>query len=325
MGAMSSTFPMVPLSRDKIVIVTGANSGTGYEIAKWNAMLGATVVMACRSEVRAKEAMDRMNQQYRDLKAKGTQGLADYDTLALEYMPLDLGSFKSVIQFCEDFKKSGRNIQILFANAGLGMGPLRRTEDDFEETLQVNYLSHFIMIAKLIHIVRRSGPDCRILLMSSAAHMFGTFDLSTMNYKGPESSFSSFGYYARSKLYQIMQVAAMVRRLEGSNITCFAIHPGWLDTRFAREISGFFSFTQKIGLATGVIKSVEAGVKCSIDLCVNPKYAGSAVQYWGDGPSKANKLARNVEKQEQLWTKTLQLVDIHLTQEEKNAMEGKFV
>ena len=325
MGAMSSTFPMAPQSRDKVVLVTGANSGTGYEIAKWNAMLGATVVMACRSEVRAKEAMEKMNQEFRDLKAKGTQGLAEYDSLALEFMPLDLGSFKSVIQFCEDFKKSGKNINTLFANAGLGMSEYKRTEDEFEETLQVNYLSHFILIAKLIHIVRRSGPDCRIMLMSSTAHQFANFDLKTINYNGSKSSFSKMDYYGRSKLYQIMQVTTMARRLEGSNITCFAIHPGWLETGFGSDATGFFGFTQKYGGVLGLKKSVVDGAKCSIDLCVNPKYAGVTGQYWADGPSKANKLARNIEKQEQLWTKTLELVDKHLTQEEKNAMEGKFV
>lgn len=318
------SYPMQQLSRDRIVVITGANSGVGYEIAKWCAMMGATVIMACRSEERARDAITKMNEEFRDLKSKGTEGIADYDSLALEFMPLDLGSLKSVKQFCEDFKKSGRPLHVFFGNAGLGMAPFRKTEDDFEETLQVNYLGHFIIIAKLLHIMLKSGPDCRILLMSSIAHQFASFDLNTINYSGPPESFPNMNYYGRSKLYQVMQIATMARRLEGKNITCFAIHPGWVDTRFGEEgKSGVFPYFQKMGDWFGLKKTAPDSAKCSIDLSTNPKYAGNTGSYWANGPATASREARNKDKQEALWKKTFELIREHLTQEENDAMEGK--
>ena len=78
-----------------------------------------------------------------------------------------------------------------------------KTEDGYEKMLQVNYLGHFIIIAKLFPIMRHSGDDCRILLMSSDAHRSCSFDLNTMNYEGNPSRFGRLDYYGRSKLYQV--------------------------------------------------------------------------------------------------------------------------
>jgi NAD(P)-dependent dehydrogenase (short-subunit alcohol dehydrogenase family) len=78
-----------------------------------------------------------------------------------------------------------------------------KTIDGFEKMLQVNYLSHFLMVAKLLPVMRKSGPDCRILFMSSDAHRACSFDVETMNYEGNASKFGRLDYYGRSKLYQV--------------------------------------------------------------------------------------------------------------------------
>ena len=69
------------------------------------------------------QAIERMNEEFKSEKAKGTAGLADYNTLALEFMKVDFASFKSVLEFCDAFKKSGRSLHVLFCNAGLGLRP----------------------------------------------------------------------------------------------------------------------------------------------------------------------------------------------------------
>ena len=81
-----------------------------------------------------------------------------------------------------------------------------KTEDGFEKMLQVNYLSHFLMVAKLLPVMRNSGSDCRILFMSSDAHRACNFDVKTMNYDGDASKFGRLDYYGRSKLYQVYNI-----------------------------------------------------------------------------------------------------------------------
>ena len=79
-----------------------------------------------------------------------------------------------------------------------------KTGDGYEMMLQVNYLSHFLMTAKLLPIMLQSGEDCRILHMSSDAHRACSFDLNTMNYEGNPTKFGRLDYYGRSKLYQVV-------------------------------------------------------------------------------------------------------------------------
>ncbi|XP_052281088.1 WW domain-containing oxidoreductase-like [Dreissena polymorpha] len=305
------------MKRDKVILITGANSGLGYEIAKWSAMMGATVILACRSESKTKEAVVKMNQEFQDEKSKRTSQLSENTTLALEFMHLDLVSFESVTNFCEAFKKSGRKLHVLFCNAGLGFIPYQKTADGMEMLLQVNYLSHFVIIAKLLEVMQQSGPDCRILLMSSVAHQWGTFDLKTINYSGPPDRFSSKNYYGRSKLYQIMQAAAMGRRISGSNVTINSIHPGVVDTPFWRDWDSGIRKCLLCCIKCWVAISSFEGAKCSIDLTVNPKHAGVNGLYWVDfkivTPSSD---ARNKQKQEELWETTLELVRPYLTEEE---------
>ena len=85
------------------------------------------------------------------------------------------------------------------------MSVSEKTEDGYEKMLQVNYLGHFIITAKLLPIMRQSGDDCRILHMSSDAHRTCTFDLNTMNYEGNPRRFGRLDYYGRSKLYQVIE------------------------------------------------------------------------------------------------------------------------
>lgn len=321
------SFPVVSLPRERVILVTGANSGIGYEIAKWTAMMGATVILAARSEDRTQKAMAKMQLEFLGEKEKGTTGIYDGSNLNIQFMKLDLGSFKSVLQFCEDFKKTGLPLHVLFCNAGLGFAPFRQTEDGFEELLQVNYLGHFVIIAKLLPIMKKSGSDCRVLLTSSSVHKQCTFNLETMNYAGPPEHFAYLDYYGRSKLYQIMQTFAMARRLKGSNITINSVHPGLVDTEFFRDIqstSKLWACTANCMSCLRLHRTTLKGATCPIDLTVNPKHAGVSGYYWSDCKiTTPSSTARNEQKQEQLWNKTFTLVKQYLTDDEILGMEGE--
>lgn len=328
MGARPS-FPIRPLPRDRIVVVTGGNTGLGYEISKWLAMMGATVIIACRSEQRALKAIERMNEEYDKTKEElsSKHGVTVYDNLAVSFMLLDLSSFKSTLNFVQKFKESGRNLHVLICNAGIGMTPYERTEDGFEKMLQVNYLSHFLIVAKLLPVMEKSGPDCRILLMSSDAHRACQFDLDTMNYEGSASTFGRLDYYGRSKLYQIMQMYSLTRRLAGTNITINSSHPGIVETEINRGFQDSFFWNVIFFRGTkvlGKMKTPVEGATSLINAAVTPILAGVSGMYFYDCKDNfKTATAQDVNKQEALWRKTLDYLKNYITDEERVFLEGK--
>lgn len=324
MGGYPS-IPEVTLSRDRIVIVTGSNTGLGYVIAKRIAMLGATVILACRSEERAKNAMKRMNEEYQADRSAGLKGIVDYDTLSLEFMKLDLNSFQSVVEFCETFRRSGRPLHVLFCNAGIAGQKYAKTDDGYEICLQVNYLSHFLLTAKLLPIMKQSGNDCRILNMSSSVHGMAKFDMNTINYDGPPDKYAHMDYYARSKLYQIMQMNSMVRHKSAGDITVACINPGMTATDVLRDPQGAFKCMgcMMMNCCCCCMKSSEDGAKRSIDCAVNPELAGvTGIYYIGAGRKTPSSDARDVSKQDQLLQYSFEAVSKYMTEEEIAGMKG---
>ncbi|KAL4218045.1 hypothetical protein ACF0H5_022783 [Mactra antiquata] len=322
MGARAS-FPMVTLTKNRIIVVTGANTGIGYEIAKHCAFMGATVILACRSEARARNAMERMQQEY---ESEVITAHGENNRLAIEFMHVDLSSFKSVVTFCDEFKKTGRQLHVLFCNAGLGMAPYSVTVDGLELILQANYLGHFLMIAKLLDVMKRSGPDCRILLTASSAHSAARrIDISTMNFTGNERDYSQIVYYGRSKAYQIMQAITMTSRLKGSNISVNSFHPGLVATEFGRYINNScLKCCVKCICGCGCARTPIQGATCGIDLAVNPDYSGVSGHYWIDCRiTEPKSCVRNEETQIAVWRESFKFLKDYLTEDEINAMEGK--
>lgn len=324
MGGKPS-FPVQPLPDDRIFVVTGGNAGIGYEMAKWCAMMGGKVIIACRSEVRARKAIEKMQEEFQSEKGKGTKGLTENQKLAVEFMELDLASFTSVLKFCDEFRKSGRKLHVLCCNAGICYSHGRKTEDGFEMMLQVNYLGHFVIIAKLLSTMRASGQDCRVIFTSSIAHDSGIFDLNTLQYDEKFEKHPELEYYSRSKLYQVMQTYEMARRFKDSNITFNSLHPGLVDTEIFNEAESCFDrccigCVRKIG----AMRTSLEGATTGIDLATNPKQKGVSGYYWVDcKQTMSSSTSRDAERQKELWDKTLELIQQYLTDAEKTGLEGK--
>ncbi|XP_021355419.1 WW domain-containing oxidoreductase-like [Mizuhopecten yessoensis] len=134
---VTQSFPRVSLSRERVVIITGANQGIGYHTAKWIAMMGACVIIACRSEGKARQAIDQMNVEFKEEKSKGTEGIADLEELNVIFMKLDNASLKSVMSFVSEFKATGFKLHTLVCNAGIGIHKQEYTEDGHELIYQV--------------------------------------------------------------------------------------------------------------------------------------------------------------------------------------------
>ncbi|XP_061181395.1 WW domain-containing oxidoreductase-like [Saccostrea echinata] len=322
----SPSFPRETLSSDKIVIVTGGNTGIGYETAKWIAMLGAHVIIACRSKDRAMHATTKMKADFEDEKKKGTPNLTTGE-LSLEFMELDLSSLNSTEKFIEEFKASGKLLHVLICNAGLGMHPLAYTEDGNEMMFQVNYLGHFLIIVKLLPVMLRSGSDCRIVLVSSIAHKWTSFDLDKIQAKQyNEANFDRADYYYKSKLYQVMQMYCLNRRIDQSNVTVNSLHPGVVDSEFTRSFRDDCSWTwrYKCAKCIGLAITPYKGAITSIDAAINRKHVGLRDIYFDKcTPANSSSEARNVENQEQLWWYSLNCLQGHLKEEDLQIFSTK--
>ncbi|XP_064396434.1 dehydrogenase/reductase SDR family member on chromosome X-like [Halichondria panicea] len=185
--------PTVDLS-GKVAIVTGGNTGIGYELVKGLAEMGAHTIMASRSEERATAAIARMKESSeKDLK--------------VEFMRLDLGSIQSTKDFVRAFKEKNLPLHILINNAGILAVPFARTDDGHEMQYQVNHLCPFLITLELLPIVLETAStsgDCRILFVSSSAHYKRSAGEVDFNSIDSEEMYTRTKAYGRTKLYNVM-------------------------------------------------------------------------------------------------------------------------
>lgn len=212
---MKWTANHIPDLTGKIIIITGANSGLGYESSLALARKGATVIMACRSRNKAEQARDEVLKQ------------VPQATLVL--MDLDLASIDSIKSFAASFDATYDRLDILLNNAGLMAIPEQRTKDGFEMQLGVNHFGHFALTGLLFpKLIQTEGS--RIVNVSSMAHTMGSFDFNDLNW---EQDYSKWPAYGRSKLANLLFTHELVRRIEahGLAVKVLSAHPGWAATQ----------------------------------------------------------------------------------------------
>uniref|UniRef100_A0A8C5R797 WW domain-containing oxidoreductase n=1 Tax=Leptobrachium leishanense TaxID=445787 RepID=A0A8C5R797_9ANUR len=200
----------------KVVIVTGANTGIGFETARSVALHGATVIMACRNLQKANEAKRQILDEWH--KAK------------VEVMILDLASFRSVENFADAFKSKNLPLHVLICNAAWMGGSWQLTEDNFEWTFQVNHLSHVYLVSLLQDDLRHSIPS-RVVVVSSESHRFtdikdssGKLDLGLLS--PSKKDYWAMLAYNRSKLCNVLFSQELNRRLSPHGVTSNSVHPG---------------------------------------------------------------------------------------------------
>lgn len=302
------SFPRVIIPKERVVVVTGANTGIGYETAKCIAEMGATVILACRSEEKAKQAMAKMNAEFQAEKDKKNPRIVDYPELSLEFMKLDCSSLQSVMDFAKEFKLSGRQLHVLVCNAGIGMSKQAYTEDGYELMFQVNYLSQYLLTAHLLPIMKTSGEDCRIIMVSSEVHRYSEFNLDRIQGKQyNERNFKRTLYYGNSKAFQIMQMFSMNRRLQNSNVTVTSLHPGVVQTEVTRNFTDLAPWALLFGVSKllGASKTPFEGAETTINAAVNPALKGVRDVYFNNcKPDSIASMARKKNNQEGLWAYT---------------------
>ena len=201
----------IPDLTDIIVIVTGANSGIGYEMARALARKQATVILACRNKDKGQAAERQIAQEYPGAKAE--LGLLDLSNLAL------------VRRFAGEFTRHYDRLDILINNAGIMRTPFGKTTDGFELQFGVNHLGHFALTGLLLDLIVRT-PQARVVTVSSGGHRFGKIDFDNLN---ADKGYDAGAAYGQSKLANLLFTYELHRRFKGAGVDAIAAaaHPGW--------------------------------------------------------------------------------------------------
>jgi NAD(P)-dependent dehydrogenase (short-subunit alcohol dehydrogenase family) len=223
----------VPDQSGRTIFVTGANSGLGFHVARVLAGKHARVLMGCRSEERAKKAMNRIK--------------AEHPIARLEFIALDQANLASVRIAAERVKQEPR-LDVLINNAGIMAVPMGRTEDGFESQFGVNYLAPFALTGLLLAKLGETRGS-RVVTTSSIAHKRGKIDFDDIN---ADDHYDAWARYAQSKLADLMFAYELDRRLAGAarKTISVAAHPGMAATELTRHLPAPM---QKLGPATGAL------------------------------------------------------------------------
>ena len=289
----------VPDQSGRVAIVTGANSGLGYETARVLAQHGATVVMACRNAQKAETAASKI----RSLNPKGN----------VVVMPLDLTDLKSVHAFAEAFKAEHDHLDLLVNNAGIMVPPLGRTAQGFETQFGVNHLAHFALTAQLLGLLE-STPGARVVNVSSAAHRFGQIDFGDLNWHARR--YAAMPAYGQSKLANLLFTYELQRHLSdsGKDVLAVAAHPGWASTGLQGQDSGsqlanrLFAQPQ----AMGALPTLYAAT--APEVVGGAYYGPSGLLELGGTPERVFSNARSHDEQDarRLWTVSEELTSVKL-------------
>ncbi|XP_076577541.1 retinol dehydrogenase 12, like isoform X1 [Chaetodon auriga] len=275
----------------KTVVITGANTGIGKETAIDLAKRGAKVIMACRDMDRAQAAMKEV------VESSGSQQVT--------CMRLDLADSKSIREFAEAINKGEPQLNILINNAGVMVCPYGKTADGFEMQIGVNHLGHFLLTHLLIDLIKRSAP-ARIITVSSMAHSFGSINLEDIN---SEKSYNKSGAYSQSKLANVLFNRLLAKKLEGTGVTTYSLHPGVIQTDLWRHLSGPQRFVMK--MVSPFTKSPVQGAQTTIYCAVEPSLEKESGGYYSDcAPASCSAAAKDDDMAQKLWELSCQLLSI---------------
>ena len=218
----------IPDQQGKLIIVTGGNSGIGYEAALALAGRNAHVILAVRSVDKGEEAARQIRQRYPQAQ--------------VTVMELNLADLKSIRAFAESFLASHDRLDILINNAGVMALPARKTVDGFEMQFGTNHLGHFALTGLLLPVLKKT-PGSRVVTVSSGVHVSGDIHFDDLQW---EKKYDQWGAYAQSKLANLLFAYELQRRFAETGIKAISVscHPGYAATNLQSvgPQDGGFSF-----------------------------------------------------------------------------------
>jgi len=267
----------------RVALITGANTGIGRVTALDLARRGVRVFLACRSLERTQSVIDEIRVARPDAKA--------------EWLPLELSDFGSVRGCAEAFLARDLPLHLLINNAGVA-GARGLTPSGFEWMFGVNHMGHFLLTQLLLERIRRSAP-ARIVTVASRAHKrVGGIDWSAV--RRPTATLTGVREYCVSKLANVLFSAELARRLEGSGVSTYSLHPGVVDSDIWRTLPRPLRALNRLRLI-----SSEEGAKTTLH-CAASEAAGeeTGLYYSEDCPIPPSTAGRSVALAGELWRRS---------------------
>jgi NAD(P)-dependent dehydrogenase (short-subunit alcohol dehydrogenase family) len=289
-----------PDQTGRTVLVTGANSGIGFETAAALAEAGARTVITARDPDKGEDALAA-------LRAR-TGG-------DLHLVRLDLASLRSVREAADVVLERFDRLDVLVNNAGLILTERRLTTDGFEMTLCVNHLGPFLLTRLLRDRLVAAAP-ARIVNVASVAHQQARRGLDFGDLQA-ERSYSGMAVYSRTKLANILFTRELARRLEGTGVSAFAVHPGGVRSGFGRDGDAGGIVGLGLTVAAPFFISPKAGAAASLHAATTPGIEARSGAYFARrlfgnwGPvveTKPSSAARDDEAARRLWEVSEELV-----------------
>lgn len=289
----------IPDLSGKVIIVTGGNSGLGFESVKAFAQNGADVVLTSRSIEKGEEAKNQIEE------VSGS----------IDVMQLDLQDFSSVEKFANGFKQKYIRLDVLLNNAGIMMTPYSKTKEGLEGQMGTNHFGHFKLTGHLFDMITNT-TDSRVVTLSSNAHKSGKMDFDNLLFEN--GNYSPIKAYGRSKLANLLFTYELQRLFENQNIKSKAIaaHPGFSRTNLTRYIENKFWVKLLMPLLSVLSQGQEKGALPQIRASVDENAKGG--EYYGPHKSmkgypivvESNEASQNENDAKKLWETSEQITGV---------------
>jgi NAD(P)-dependent dehydrogenase (short-subunit alcohol dehydrogenase family) len=289
----------IPDQSGRTAVITGANTGLGYETAAALAAKGAHVVLAVRNVDKGRDAAQRIT--------AATPGAS----VALQ--ELDLTSLDSVRTAADELRAAYDTIDLLINNAGVMFTPKSTTKDGFELQFGTNHLGHFALTGLLLDRVLAT-PGSRVVTVSSTGHRL--IDAIRFDDLQWERGYNRFRAYGQSKLANLLFTYELQRRLDGTKTIATAAHPGGSNTELMRNLPRLVQ--PLTALARPFFQGADMGALPTLRAATDPSVVGG--QYFGpDGFAEqrgyatlvpSNAASHDVDAQKRLWTVSEELTKV---------------
>lgn len=278
--------------KNKIAVVTGANSGLGFETAKALATQGARVILLSRSADKGQEALDKI--------------FAATQNDQLELLTVDLASQASIRETGKLILDKYPVIDTLVNNAGTWISQHSLTEDGVETMFAVNHLA-YVLMSHVLYPAIRKAEDGRIVCVASDSHFQFKINYADLNLT---NKYHGLRAYAQSKGANVMFVSELHKRKQEENVSSYAIQPGLVKTDIGvKRTNWLHALAWKIRRSGGV--SPAEGALCQIFCASAAEAKGQSGLYWDKcKPKPSAKYTYIEEDRAQLWEQCLEMCKI---------------
>lgn len=267
---------------NKLCVITGANSGIGYETTKEIAAQGAFVVMVCRNEDKAEAARQQI--------------ISEIPDAGLSIILCDFASMDDIRRAAAEIAEQYEKIDILINNHGFIAKEYDTTVDGLEQTFGVNHIGYFLFTNLLLPQVKAAGK-ARIVNVASTAHRRGEFDPDNIQLK---TGYDNWKAYGNSKLFNILFTKELANRLKDTDVAANCLHPGVIASNFGQSSTLPVKLFYK--LAGRFMKDNRQGAETTIYLATSPEVEEVNGAYFSNKKvATPSKIARDDEAAKKLW------------------------